>query len=181
MYADDTTLIFTLENFGPTNNAKELEQNINEEISKIVTWLQSYKLKLNISKSEVMLFYKHPKVVPKLNILVNGNPIVQVEDFNYLGITLDQHITWTTHIKKISIKTSRVIGILRKLKHTFPQYILCTIYNSLIHPHLIYILNLWGFKHKQITTLQKKAVRILAFRPYISHSITAFKELKILM
>ena len=28
-----------------------------------------------------MLFYKHPKVVPILNILVNGNPIDQVEDF----------------------------------------------------------------------------------------------------
>ena len=104
-----------------------------------------------------MLFYKHPKVVPKLNIVVNGNPIDQVEDFNYLGITLDQHITWTPHIKKISIKISRVIGILRKLKRTFPQYILRTIYNSLIHPHLIYGLNLWGFKHKRITTLQKKS------------------------
>ena len=157
MYADDTTLISTLENFGPTNNAKELEQNINDEISKVATWLQCNKLKLNVSKSKFMLFYKHPKVVPKLNILVNGNPIDQVEDFNYLGITLDQHITWTPHIKKISIKISRVIGILRKLKRTFPQYILRTIYNSLIHPHLIYGLNLWGFKHKRITTLQKKS------------------------
>ena len=88
MYADDTTLVSTLENFGPTNNAKELEQNINEEISKVVSWLQSNKLKLNVSKSKCMLFYKHPKVVPKLNILVNRNPIVQVKDFNYLGITL---------------------------------------------------------------------------------------------
>ena len=77
MYADDTTLISTLENFGPTNNAKKLEQNINEEISKVVTWLQSNKLKQNVSKSKLMLFCKHPKVVPKLNILVNGNPIVQ--------------------------------------------------------------------------------------------------------
>ena len=102
-----------------------------------------------------MLFYKHPKVAPKLNILVNGNPIDQVEDFNYLGITLDQHITWTPHIKKNSIKVSRVIGILRKLKRTLPQYILNTIYNSLIHPHLIWFKSL-GFKHKRITTLQKK-------------------------
>ena len=156
MYADDTTLISTLENFGPTNNAKELEQNINDEISKVATWLQCNKLKLNVSKSKFMLFYKPRKVVPKLNILVNENPIDQVEDFNYLGITLDQHITWTPHIKKISIEISRVIGILRKLKRTFPQYLLRTIYNSLIHPHLIYGLNLCGFKHKRITTLQKK-------------------------
>ena len=97
MYADDITLISTLENFAPTNNAKELKQNINDEISKVVTWVPSNKLKLNVSRSKCML---HPKVVPKLDILVNGNPNVQVEDFNYLGITLDLHITWTPHIKK---------------------------------------------------------------------------------
>ena len=45
----------------------------------------------------------------------------------------------------------------------------------------LYGLNLWGFKHKRITVLQKKAIRILAFRPYISHSTSAFKELKIPM
>ena len=70
---------------------------------------------------------------------------------------------------------------MRKLKHIFPQHILRLIYNSLIHPHLYIRLNLWGFKHKRITILQKKAIRILAFRPYISHSTSAFKELKIPM
>ena len=42
-------------------------------------------------------------------------------------------------------------------------------------------MNLWGFKHKRITILQKKAIRILAFCLYISHSTSAFKELKIPM
>ena len=56
MYADDTTIIFTLENFGPTNNVKELEQNINDEISKVVTWLQSNKLKLNVSNQNLCYF-----------------------------------------------------------------------------------------------------------------------------
>ena len=72
-----------------------------------------------------------------------------------------------------------VIGVLRKLKHIFPQHILRLLYNSLIHPYLtsIYSLNLWGFKHKRITILQKKTLRI----PYISHSTPPFKELKIPM
>ena len=80
-----------------------------------------------------------------------------------------------------SLLKFRELGVLRKLKRIFPQHILRLIYNSLIHPHLIYGLNLWGFKHKRITILQKKAIRILAFRPYISHSTSAFKELKIPM
>ena len=98
-----------------------------------------------------------------------------------MGITIDQSVTYVSHTRKISLKISRVIEMLRKLKRTFPQYILCTIYNSLIHPHLLYGLNIWGFKHKRITVLQKKAVRIIIFRPYISHTTSAFKELKMLM
>ena len=51
MYADDTTLICTLENFGDSHNAKEIKQNINKKICKVTTWLHSNKLKLNASKS----------------------------------------------------------------------------------------------------------------------------------
>ena len=71
------------------------------------------------------------------------------------------------------------MGILHKLKRTFPQHILRTIYNSLIHPHFIYGLYLWGLKCRRIKVLQKKAVRILAFKPYISHSTPIFKTLQI--
>ena len=170
MYADNTTLISMLETFGNTNRPTEIENNISNEISKITTWLHSIKLKLNASKSKFMIFFKHPKIIPKLNIWANGNQINEVQEFNFLGITIDQNMTWTPHIRKISIKILRVIGVLRKLKRIFPQHILRLIYNSLIHPHLIYGLNIWRFKHKRITILQKKAIRILAFRPYISHS-----------
>ena len=181
MYADDTTLISTLVTFGNTNRPTEIENKISNEISKITTWLHSNKLKLNASKSKFMIFFKHPKIIPKLNIWANGNQIDEVQEFNFLGITIDQNITWTPHIQKISIKILRVIGVLRKMKRIFPQYILRLIYNSLIHTHLIYGLNLWGFKHKRITILQKKAIRIFAFRPYISHSTSAFKDLRIPM
>ena len=122
----------------------------------------------------------HPRTIPKLSISINGNPVEQVTNFNFLGITLDQNITWNDHISKISIKVARVIGIMNKLKHIFPHQILRTLYNSLIHPHLIYGLYIWGFSPKRLTILQKKVVRILARRPYLSHTTSIFKDLKIL-
>ena len=79
----------------------------------------------------------------------------------------------------MAIKIARVIGVLHKLKHIFPQHILLTIYKSLIQPHLIYGLYLWGLNFKLLKILQTKAVRILAFRPYISNSTPIFKNLKI--
>ena len=81
MYADDTTLVTTLETFGRTRNVKETERNINIETSKVTTWLQRNKLQLNVSKSKSMMFFKHPKILPKLNITANGNLIDQVSTF----------------------------------------------------------------------------------------------------
>ena len=101
MYADDTTLVSHLENFGTTNI--EIEREINQEISKVNTWLINDIIPscvLNVAKSKFMLFFKHPKVVPTLKLLINGNPIEQVTNFNFLGITIDQNITWSDHITK---------------------------------------------------------------------------------
>ena len=104
MHADDTTLVSTLETFGNSNRPTEIKNNISNEISKITTWLYSNKLKLNASKSKFMTVFKHPKIIFKLNILANGNPIDEVQEINFIGITIDQNITWTPHIRKIAIK-----------------------------------------------------------------------------
>ena len=101
MYNDNATLIYTLETFGNSNRPTEIEYNISNEISKITTWLHSNKLKLNASKSKFMIFFKHPKIIPKLNIWANGNQINYVQEFNFLGITIDPNITWTPHIPEL--------------------------------------------------------------------------------
>ena len=59
MYADDTTLISTIETFGKTNRPTEIENNTSNEIFKITTWL--HKLKLNASKSKFMIFLNIPR------------------------------------------------------------------------------------------------------------------------
>ena len=67
-----------------------------------------------------MIFFKHPKVIPRLNLKITGNTIEQVAECNFLGINIDQNITWTSHVTKTAIKISRVIGVLNKIKHIFP-------------------------------------------------------------
>ena len=84
MYADDTTLVFTHENFGALNNIAVIEDEINREISRISHWLHSNKLLLNTAKSKFMVFFKHPKTIPKLKLTIDDNPIEQVTEFNFL-------------------------------------------------------------------------------------------------
>ena len=63
MYADNTTLTSTLENFGGVNDEASLERELNQEITKVYSWLLSNKLTLNAAKSKFMIFFKVPKVV----------------------------------------------------------------------------------------------------------------------
>ena len=66
-----------------------------------------------------MVFFKHPKTIPKLKLTIIDNPIEQITEFNFLGITIDQNVTWNAHITKTSIKIARVIGILQNLNTVF--------------------------------------------------------------
>ena len=60
----------------------------------------------------------------------------RVSKFDFLGVILDENLNWKDRINKISTKISRVIGILCKMKNFMPPFILKTLYNSLIVPHL---------------------------------------------
>ena len=115
MNADDTTLASTLENFRSVNYVENLERELNQEITIVYSWLLSNKPLLNVAKSKFMIFFKVPKVVPRLNLRIAGNPIEQVNEFNFLDITLDQNITWKSHITKMAIKIARVISLYHEL------------------------------------------------------------------
>ena len=88
----------------------------------------------------------------KINIPVlkiNDTNIECVENFDLLGITLNQHMNWKTHISKLSNKISRTIGILNRLKYILPLHIKLIIYNSLILSHLYYGILAWGYEHEK--------------------------------
>ena len=84
-------------------------------------------------------------------------PIEQVP--NFLGITLDETFAWKNHTKMVANKTSRVIGILFRLKNIFPKEILLTLYNTLIYSYINYRLLVWGIESSRIEVLQE--------RPYV--------------
>ena len=65
MYADDTTLTSTLENFEKISDVAGLERELNEEMSKIYGWLLSNKLTLNTAKSKFMIFFQTSKSYTK--------------------------------------------------------------------------------------------------------------------
>ena len=77
---------------------------------------------------------------------------------------------------KISNKISKYNGILKRLKHTLPEYILRTLYCSLIQSQLTYGILLWGFECDKLKKIQKKSMRIISRSKYNAHTDPLFKK-----
>ena len=71
------------------------------------------------------------------NIQINGSNIEFVNNFVFLGITINNKLNWNSHINKVTNKISKTVGILNKLRSFLPSGVLQTIYNTLILPHMI--------------------------------------------
>ena len=187
VYADDTNLYSTLGAFSlttpiNTHNFKELSDSINTELNNISDWLAINKLSLNVKKTKYMIFHSKQRNVSHINLdlKINNHPIDRVKDFNFLGLTIDDTLSWKDHIQKISTKISRVIGVLNRLKKFLPSSILILLYNSLILPHLQYCSLVWGFRPGRIVKLQKRAVRLITNSKYNAHTEPLFKKMNLL-
>ena len=176
MYADDTTIYFNLEDFDSNN----FEFEINAELQKVDMWLKKNKLSLNLDKTKLMIIHRQQKRVKELNITINGTIIERVQSFNFLGITISESMSWANHLLFIKKKISKVIGILYRLKNTFPSEVLKTLYKSLVLSYINYGLLLCGVEVKNLEVIQKRAIRLITGSNYIAHTEPLFIQLGLL-
>ena len=99
MYADDTTIYFNIEDFDSQNT----EADINAELEKVNTWLKHNKLSLNAQKTKLMLFHRKQKHVNDVNNKIDNTMIEHVQTFNFLGIMLNETLSWKSHIDMVSV------------------------------------------------------------------------------
>ena len=168
MYADDTTLFSNLKSFG--NNIQTKEYLINAELSNVIEWLHINKLSLNKSKSKYMIFHVPNKDIQYLTLKIDNVIIEKVDEFSFLGLTMDTNLNWKRHSENICNKCTKMIGILNRLKYVSPLGIKIMLYNSLILPHINYCIMAWGYKGIRLLKIQKKAVRIITLSGYSTHS-----------
>jgi len=86
MYADDTEL-------------SVVEKTLQADVNNVSTWFVVNRLKLNVSKSLCMLIgSRHRTRGLDLVIKLYGVILKQVCSTKYLGVYLDQHLTWQPHV-----------------------------------------------------------------------------------
>ena len=175
LFADDTTL------YKSHRNLKYLNWCIEDDMKTIVKWFQVNKLTLNIEKIVCLLFQKQGQS-KEITIKVDNITIQNTHETKFLGIWLDEHLNWTTHIQKLILKLTRNTNLLKYNQNLMPIHTKKLVYHSHITSHLQYGLLLWGNNatESQLNKLQKIQNKCLKYLLPKETPDNASKKLNIL-
>lgn len=154
-FADDTTILFNCSDFDLLKSTLETEGN------KVIEWLIANKLLINLTKTQSMLFTfkRHDHL---LSINLNDIIIKEQNIVTFLGVVIDNKLSWRAHISHVCSKISKSIAVIRILKFIYPKEILKMLYMSLIYSYLNYCNLIWGSAEigiiQPLFILQKKAI-----------------------
>ena len=102
---------------------------------------------LLISAKQNWCFFGTPQNLSKyqnISLSYDGETIERVDNFKYLGIVFDSHMTWSHHIDLIASNVSKRCGVIRRVKYYLPNYILKKLADSLVMPHFDYCSHVWS-------------------------------------
>ena len=201
LFADDTCLL------AAGHNLNELILYCNSELQKIANWFSSNQIAINVKKCKYIVFHNKGKKLDFENseILFNLNeancenkpenifPLERVfnaslnkenQTYKYLGILIDENLTFNFHIDYICKKLSKSLFCLRRAKHMLDERGLLNLYYAFFHSHLLYCTNIFSCTTQanlnKVSILQKKAIRLVKSAKYNDHTAPLFKSLKIL-
>ena len=124
------------------SNIKILFKNANDELEKNSQWFKANKLSLNEGKTKFTLFHKLcdkdnlPLQLP--NLKINNNEIKRSSSIKFLGVLVDENLTWIDHITLVENKLSKNLGLLHKAKNYLNKKSMVNLYYSFIHSYLNY-------------------------------------------
>jgi hypothetical protein len=183
LFADDTTILYSHENVESQINI------VNAELKEVSNWFKANKLSVNASKTNYMVLgtphmTAAVKIQQNLNIILDNTSLDRVDNTKFLGVLIDENLTWKCHIDCMSKTLSRNIGIMNKLKHFVPDRILHSLYCTFIMPYLNYGILIWGNTCKiyldKLIKLQKWAIRTISNSHFRSHTQPIFARYNIL-
>ena len=91
------------------------------------------------------MFFTNKQRPQEISLKVNNNVITETSESKFLGVIVDNKLSWASHIKYISNKISKSLSIIRYLRYSFPTKILKILYMSLVVPYISYCnINLYG-------------------------------------
>ena len=172
LFADDTCVYLN------DANLESLYSILNTELGKIGRWVTANSLSLNVSKSVYLLFSGRKPISTIPPLILMGQTVLRKPQAKFLGLTIDENLSWKSHITYVKGRISRMVGILYKIKSLLTSNALKTIYYSLVYPYLQYGIVFWGGACKthldKLFVSQKKIIRIITNSSYRAHTNPLF-------
>ena len=130
LFADGTVLSI------PGSNSTELQSIVNTELEKVNEWLHFNKLSLNYSKTSYMIVSRKNNQLTDFNVKINDKTITRITCVKYLGVFIDDKLTWSNHIACLENKLSRSVGLLYRIRQYLSDSALKSLYLSFVYSHL---------------------------------------------
>ena len=182
MFGDDTNLFFS------HKDINVLFSTMQNELENISTWFKANKLSLNINKTKWSPFHSSSKrkhILDILPILTIDNTIIHRDKVTkFLGILIDENLSWKYHIDAVNKKNSKTIGILYNARQFLNKHNLKLLYFAFVQSYLNYGIIAYGSTHKSklqgLYCHQKHAARVINFKNRYTHADPLLREIKAL-
>ena len=179
LYADDTVI------YCAGNDVSDVQVKLQSSITEVSKWYRANRLVLNAEKCNVMtVSSSYVQNDPVLNISLDDHILKQVNVIDYLGVKIDNKISWYPYIRKLCSSLGCCVSKLSRVRNVAPREVLNKIYLSSIQPVIDYAICSWGFTFNynidKIQRLQNFAARIVSDNfNYINHrGLDIIKSLK---
>lgn len=158
--------------------------NIQLHLDQLSNWYKTWRITLNQSKSVNVVFTLRDNVC--LRVTLNGVSLPKKTEVKYLGMHLDQRLTWEKHVqakrKQLDMKLRQMYWLLeRKSKMTMQNKV--TVYKATLKPIWSYGIQLWGCakpsRRKIIQRFQSKTLRLIANAPWYVTNQRLHEDLQI--
>ena len=188
LFADDTIVLTT------DSDIQNLNIMANQLFSDVNLWFNSNLLTLNYKKTHYVEYktnnYYQTRTninyegyyQTRTNINYEGNTIPNLTSTKFLGLIVDETLSWNEHIDSAAKKLCSASYIVRNLKHSVSPTTMKTLYYAYIHPIISHGIIFWGRASKvtKLFTLQKRIVKIITDKKPRDSCRDAFRNMKIL-
>ena len=167
LFADDTNI------FVQAKDLKSVYKAANELLRQISDYMLCNKLHINYEKCCYMYFHKSATTknaqdidsISNMKIEINANEILRVTKTKFLGVIIDENLTWEAHIKYLSKKLASCTGSLNRITQSLPQNLHKELYTTLFESYIAYGISVWGnvskAKLSPVVKAQKKVIRVV--------------------
>ena len=102
------------------------------DLKGITNWLNTNRLSLNVSKTEFVIFRSPRKKIDfEVNIKLNCKRLYPSAYIKYIGVLIDEHLSWKPHINELVKKLNRSNSMLSKIRHYVNENTFSSLYYSL--------------------------------------------------